>query len=112
MSWMSEKTGRPKEEDGHKRINISIDKFTDEALDKIRKGGNVSKFIENELRPTLRKLDPSDVSFHVWRIEVYLSQQIINAIEARAREETAPLRKQWRKGNDSPSLFIYQTNIM
>lgn len=82
MSWMSKKTGRPREEDGHKRINISIDKFTAGALDKIRKGdGNVSRFIEKQLRPVLENLDPGEASIHVWRIEAYLSQQIIKATE-------------------------------
>jgi len=32
MSWMSKKTGRPKEDGGHQRINISVDEFTLDAL--------------------------------------------------------------------------------
>lgn len=80
MSWMSKKTGRPKEEGGHKRIDISVDEFTDKALDKIRKGdGNVSRFIEKQLKPVLENLDPGEASIHVWRIESYLRQQIIKA---------------------------------
>lgn len=82
MSWMSKKTGRPKEKGGHKRINISVDDFTDEALAKIRKGdGNVSRFIEKQLRPVLENLDPGEASIHVWRIEAYLSKQIKKATE-------------------------------
>lgn len=81
MSWMSDKTGRPKEEGGHKRINISINDFTDKALDKIRKGGNVSRFIEKQLRPVLENLDPGEASIHVWRIEAYLGRQIIKAVK-------------------------------
>jgi len=80
MSWMSKKTGRPKEEGGHKRINISVDNFTEKALTKIRDGdGNISKFIEKQLKPVLENLDPGEASIHVWRIEAYLSQQIIKA---------------------------------
>jgi len=82
MSWMSEKTGRPKEEGGHTRIDISIDKFTKEALNKIREGdGNVSKFIEKQLRPVLETLDPGEASIHVWRIEAYLNQQMSKALK-------------------------------
>jgi len=43
MSWMSNKTGRPKEQGGHERRNISVDKPTDTILKKV---GNKSKFIE------------------------------------------------------------------
>ena len=43
MSWMSRKTGRPKEQDGHKRRNISVDSYTDSVLQKV---DNKSKFIE------------------------------------------------------------------
>lgn len=69
-----------REQGGHKRINISVDEFTDNALDKIREGdGNVSEFIEKQLRPVLENLDPGEASIHIWRIEAYLSQQIIKA---------------------------------
>jgi hypothetical protein len=43
MSWMSDYTGRPKEEGGHKRINISADLPTRSVLDMVE---NRSKFIE------------------------------------------------------------------
>jgi hypothetical protein len=43
MSWMTEKTGRPKEQGGHKRVNVSISKQTLEVLEQIkRKYGNVN----------------------------------------------------------------------
>jgi hypothetical protein len=82
MSWMSKKTGRPKEKGGHKRINISVDKFTEKALTKIREGdGNISRFIEKQLKPVLENLDPGEASIHVWRIETYLSRQIVKATQ-------------------------------
>jgi len=82
MSWMSKKTGRRKEEGGHKRINVSVDDFTYKALKKIRKGdGNVSRFIEKQLRPVLENLDPGEASIHIWRIEAYLNGQIMKAMQ-------------------------------
>jgi len=82
MSWMSKKTGRRKEEGGHKRINISVDDFTRKALKKIQKGdGNVSRFIEKQLRPVLESLDPGEASIHIWRIEAYLNRQIVEAMQ-------------------------------
>jgi len=44
MSWMSKKTGRPKEQGGHRRINISVDKPTRDVL---QRAENKSKFIEH-----------------------------------------------------------------
>jgi hypothetical protein len=73
--------GRPKEEGGHKRIDISLDKETRRKLEKFKKqGGNVSQFIEREIKPVLERLDPAEQSVHVYRIEVYLSHEIINAV--------------------------------
>jgi hypothetical protein len=44
MSWMNdEKTGRPKEEGGHKRVNISLDLNTRKVLNRVE---NRSKLIE------------------------------------------------------------------
>ena len=43
MSWMSKKTGRPKEQGGHRRINISVDKPTRVVLQRTE---NKSRFIE------------------------------------------------------------------
>ena len=44
MSWMNdEKTGRPKEEGGHKRVNISLNLNTRKVLNRVE---NRSKFIE------------------------------------------------------------------
>lgn len=43
MSWMSDDTGRPKEQGGHKRINISVDLATRKVLDRVE---NRSKLIE------------------------------------------------------------------
>jgi metal-responsive CopG/Arc/MetJ family transcriptional regulator len=49
MSWISEKTGRPKEQGGHKRINVSLSKETLELLEKIKNeygDMKLSQFIE------------------------------------------------------------------
>lgn len=35
MSWQSDKTGRPKEEGGHQRLNISVDVYTRQVLDNV-----------------------------------------------------------------------------
>lgn len=112
---MSKKTGRPKEEGGHKRINISINDFTNKALKKIREGkGNVSKFIENQLRPVLENLDPGEASIHVWRIEAYLSREIIKATKlnkpglAQALASIATALKDFRAlCGIPPANFVY-----
>lgn len=43
MSWTNPNTGRPKEEGGHQRINISLDDYTRQVLDNVP---NKSVFIE------------------------------------------------------------------
>lgn len=68
--------GRPKEEGGHRPLKISIDKFVSEGLEKV---GNKSQFLEKLARPVLEKLDPGEASFFLWRIDVYISQGIIQA---------------------------------
>jgi hypothetical protein len=44
MSWLSNKTGRPKEAGGHSRIDISVDSYTREVLARV---DNKSNFIEH-----------------------------------------------------------------
>ncbi len=46
MSWLSDKTGRPKEQGGHHRLNISVDSHT---LDLILSTDNHSTFIERTI---------------------------------------------------------------
>ena len=43
MSWLSDNTGRPKEEGGHKRVNISLDLNTRKVLNRAK---NRSKLVE------------------------------------------------------------------
>lgn len=43
MSYLSDKTGRPKEQGGHRRINISVDEPT---FDVLERSDNRSKYIE------------------------------------------------------------------
>jgi hypothetical protein len=47
MSWLNDDTGRPKEDGGHKRINISADEYTRQVLDIVE---NKSVFIESCVR--------------------------------------------------------------
>lgn len=68
--------GRPKEEGGHKDLKISVNKFVREGLEKV---GNKSQFIEKLARPVLEKLDPGEASVFLWRIDIYISQGIIQA---------------------------------
>ncbi len=70
--------GRPKEQGGHKTLNISVDKFVAEALAKV---DNKSQFIEKVARPVLEQLDPGEASVFLWQIDVYISQQIITATQ-------------------------------
>lgn len=73
--------GRPKEEGGHRDRKLSFDKFTNEALDKIKRGGgNISQYIEKALKPELENLDPGEVSREIWRYETYINQRISQAL--------------------------------
>ena len=47
MSWLSKETGRPKEDGGHQRINISTDYSTRQVLDHVK---NKSQFIEHSIQ--------------------------------------------------------------
>ena len=47
MSWISNETGRPKEDGGHQRIDISADYYTRQTLDHV---GNKSNFVEHSIR--------------------------------------------------------------
>jgi len=58
MSWLSKKTGRPKEQGGHHRINISVDKPTRDALQQVP---NRSKFIEYTIHSWMK---PQRIRFH------------------------------------------------
>jgi hypothetical protein len=44
MSWMSDNKGRPKEEGGHKRINISVDLPTRRVLDRVENRSNLIEY--------------------------------------------------------------------
>jgi hypothetical protein len=46
MSWTSDKTGRPEEDGGHQRINISLDSYTREVLISVE---NKSNFVEHSI---------------------------------------------------------------
>lgn len=83
MSYLSDKTGRPKEEDGHKRINISVDKFTKDALEKVKeKDGNASRFIEKELK-TVFSLHPD--FRRIYRPELSITEQLLEDYMAARR---------------------------
>lgn len=78
MSWLNDKTGRPKEQGGHKRINVTVEKFVSDALQKVP---NKSQFLEKVARPVLEQLDPGEASVYVWKIEMFISQGIIKATQ-------------------------------
>ena len=50
--------GRPKEEGGHTRVRISLNKLVKEALEKLPKGSR-SRFIEEVLTPVVEQWDPA-----------------------------------------------------
>jgi hypothetical protein len=74
----STKTGRKKEQGGHTRINLSVEKFVSDALGKV---GNRSQFAEKVMKPVLEKLDPAEASVFVWRIDAYIIQGISKAAQ-------------------------------
>jgi hypothetical protein len=47
MSWTSNETGRPQEDGGHQRINISADYYTRQVLNGVE---NKSNFVEHSIR--------------------------------------------------------------
>jgi len=84
--------GRPKEEDGHKPINVSVDVKTYEGLEKIRDmTGNRSKFIENALRPLIHQLDPGESCEVLDLIDTTLNCRITSALSKQDFEMAATL---------------------
>jgi len=71
-------SGRQKKEGGHKPLNISVNKFVRDGLEKV---GNKSQFLEKVAQPVLEKMDPGEASFFLWQIDVYISQGIIKAAQ-------------------------------
>lgn len=85
---MSDRTGRPKEKRGHKRHNISFDRFISEALEKV---GNKSQFLEKVARPVLEKLDPGEASVFLWQIDKDIIQGINEATQKRDFKQVSAL---------------------
>jgi hypothetical protein len=77
---MSKKTGRKKEEGGHKRHNVSFGKFVSEALSKV---ANKSQFLEKIAKPVLEQLDPGPPCETIQKIDCILNLEINNALENR-----------------------------
>lgn len=75
MSWMSKRTGRPRElKGGFERVSISLSKWMKEKIERELGDGNMSKFIRNVLRPILEELDlPEKLQPDDW-FRVYESQ--------------------------------------
>jgi hypothetical protein len=67
MSYLSDKTGRPKEEGGHKRLNVSLDLYTRDVLDSVE---NVSQLIEYCVRTFIK---PKWVAYHEPNVTVNYS---------------------------------------
>lgn len=73
--------GRPIEEGGHERINISLNRWVRNSLRKLKKG-SISKFIEEKLEPHLKKLDPGQACMYVKKIFDELENGIRQALNS------------------------------
>ena len=82
--------GRPKEEDGHKPTNVSLNVKTLKGLKKISEGTR-SRFIEKVLDPHLRQLDPGESCQVLDQIDKTLRSEIITALSRRDFEKAATL---------------------
>ena len=76
--------GRPKEGGGHRPLKISLDAEIMKALEKVKKNGPISQFIEELIRPMARQFDPGPSS--------HVALEILNKItserdEANKRED-------------------------
>ena len=84
--------GRPKEEGGHKRINVTLNNETHKGLTKIQKKGQTrSKFIENALGPLIRQYDPGDSCEALREIDCLLRCRISSAASQQDFEKAAGL---------------------
>lgn len=72
--------GRPKEEEGHTPLKISVNKFVSEALEKV---DNKSQFIEKAVKPLLEQLDPGPACDFIRQIDQQLRTGITRAVEAK-----------------------------
>jgi len=84
--------GRPKEEEGHNRINLSVNAETYKVLMKIHdEGGNRSKFVENVVRPHIRQLDPGESCKVLVEFDQRLRDEIVSALSDYDFEKAATL---------------------
>jgi len=72
--------GRPKEEEGHTPLKISVNKFISEALEKV---DNKSQFIEKAVKPLLEQLDPGPACDFIRQIDQQFRTGITRAVEAK-----------------------------
>lgn len=72
--------GRPKEEEGHTPLKISVNKFVSEALQKV---DNKSQFIEKAVKPILEQLDPGPGCVSIQRIDKLIQEEIGKAVRDR-----------------------------
>jgi hypothetical protein len=84
--------GRPKEEEGHNRINLSLNAETYNVLMKIHnERGNRSKFVENVVRPHIRQLDPGESCKILGEFDQRLRNEIVTALSKQNFEKAATL---------------------
>jgi hypothetical protein len=84
--------GRPKEEEGHKPINLSVNAETYEGLMKIHdEGGNSSKFVEKAVRPHIHQLDPGESCKILGEFDQRLRDEIVSALSKHNFEKAATL---------------------
>ena len=69
--------GRPKEQGGHRHLNVSMD---DETLQALKKVSNKSKFIEEKIGPILRQMDPGPACKNVVHVLNYISDEVVKAV--------------------------------
>lgn len=84
--------GRPKEEGGHKPINLSVDYETFNVLGKMGgKGENRSKFIESIFRPHIKQLDPDPSCKVISQIDSILNNAMDSALQDKDFEQLATI---------------------
>ena len=97
--------GRPVEEGGHGRVTLSFNRWTRQALKKLKlKKGNISRFVEEKLEPHLKKLDPGDACIYVKRINDELNDGIRQALNMGDYEQAETLIAIKRKLRDEMTL--------
>ena len=84
-------------------MTLSFNRWTRQALKKLKKG-SISRFVEEELEPHLKKLDPGDACVYVKRINDELNDGIRQALNMGDYERAETLIAIKRKLRDEITL--------